>query len=325
MYKELKDAYIKNFDDMMEFEQRKQIQQIYLKECQKNILNARDISCLLENSAVESFTYRNDGVYITLNEDFGHMRLYIHETDLDGAPMWLSCFGNYEPEETKMVKEIIKKLPENAAVFDVGANIGWYSIMIKKCFEGVNVYSFEPAPENYARLQKNFRLNDLSVDGLMNIGFYKEKGKLDFYFQPERTGASSIKNNLEQEIETIQVDMDAMDSWITEHNTGALDFIKCDVEGAELFVFQGGIESIKKYKPVIMSEMLRKWSANFQYHPNDMIRLLEGVEYQCYVLAGNHKLKRFGYVDEETKETNYFFLHPVAHSKIIHALCEESH
>lgn len=321
MYKELKDEYKENISDVMEFEQRKHLQQNYLRECQKNILDARDISCLLENSIVESFTYGINGVYITLGEDFNNMKLYVHETDLDGAPMWLSCFGNYEPDETDMVRRIIKRLPDNATVFDVGANIGWYSLMLKKCFGNINVYSFEPAPENFARLQRNFHLNDLDDNHLVNAGFYKEKGKLDFHFNPERTGASSIKNILGQNIETIQVDMDTIDSWVINNNVESLDFIKCDVEGAELFVYQGGLESIKKYKPIIMSEMLRKWSAKFSYHPNDIIRLLEGVGYQCYVIAGNGKLKKFGYVDEETIETNYFFLNPMVHRKIVQDLC----
>lgn len=322
MYKEIKEAYEENISDAKEFDKRKHLQQTFLRECQKNILDARDISCLLENSIVESFTYGIKGVYITLNEKFNNMKLYIHETDIDGAPMWLSCFGSYEPSETEMVNRIIKQLPDKATVFDVGANIGWYSLILKKCFENINVYSFEPAPENFVRLQKNFRLNNLNDAHLVNAGFYKEKGKLDFHFNPERTGASSIKNILDQNIETIQVDMDTIDSWVVDNNLERLDFIKCDVEGAELFVYQGGIESIKKYKPIIMSEMLRKWSAKYDYHPNDIIQLFGNIGYECYVIdEDNNRLRRFGYVDEETVETNYFFIHPEAHSKIISKLC----
>lgn len=321
VYKEIKATYLENKSHVMENDQIKNLQQTFLRECHKNILDARDIGCLLEDSVVESFTYGVDGVYITLKEEFNNMKLYIHETDFGGAPMHLSCFGSYEPDETEMVKRIIRQLPNNATIFDVGANIGWYSVMLKKCFEDINVYSFEPAPENFVRLQNNFRLNNLNDAHLVNLGFYKKKGKLDFHFNPERTDASSIKNILGQNVEVIQVDMDTMDSWVTNNNLEGLDFIKCDVEGAELFVYQGGIESIKKYKPIIMSEMLRKWSAKFDYHPNDIIQLFKNIGYECYVIDGDNRLRRFDYVDEKTVETNYFFIHPEVHSKIISELC----
>ena len=72
-----------------------------------------------------------------------------------------------------------------------------------------------------------------------------------------------------------------------------------------------------------MSEMLRKWSAKFNYHPNDIIQLFEEIGYECYVIADNGMLKRFGYVNEETIETNYFFLHPEVHNTIIQKLCAE--
>lgn len=323
MFKELKETYENNIGKALEFKEMKNVQQLFLRECQRNILEAQDIKYLLVDSDVESLSYNKDGVYISLNENFNHMKLYIHDTDIDGAPMWLTCFGHYEAQETQMVKKILKQLPENSTVFDVGANIGWYSIMLKKCFPKLNVYSFEPAPENFHRLKRNFKLNNLDQNNLNNLGFYSEKGKIDFHFNPERTEASSIKNILDQSFETIQVDMDKMDLWVKNNAVKRLDFIKCDVEGAELFVYKGGIECIKTNKPVIMSEMLRKWSAKFNYHPNDIIQLFEEIGYECYVIADNGMLKRFGYVNEETIETNYFFLHPEVHNTIIQKLCAE--
>lgn len=117
----------------------KNVQQSFLRECQRNILAAQDIKYLLVDSDVESLSYNKDGVYISLNENFNYMKLYIHDTDIDididGAPMWLTCFGHYEAQETQMAKKILKQLPENSTVFDVGANIVWYSICLKNVFQ----------------------------------------------------------------------------------------------------------------------------------------------------------------------------------------------
>lgn len=53
----------------------------------------------------------------------------------------------------------------------------------------------------------------------------------------------------------------------------------------------------------ISKRFLRKWSAKYHYHPNDIIRMFEEIGYQCYMIAEGNKLKQFGYVDEETIET----------------------
>jgi hypothetical protein len=53
--------------------------------------------------------------------------------------------------------------------------------------------------------------------------------------------------------------------------------IKADVEGAELLVVQGGLQTIAKYRPLIFLELLRKRSKPFGYHPNDVIQLLASI------------------------------------------------
>ena len=62
--------------------------------------------------------------------------------------------------------------------------------------------------------------------------------------------------------------------------------------------------------------MLRKWSAKFGYHPNDIIEFFNKLGYQCFAIQ-NGNLINFDKVDEETIETNYFFLHKEKHQKII--------
>ncbi len=86
-----------------------------------------------------------------------------------------------------------------------------------------------------------------------------------------------------------------------------LDFIKCDVEGAELLTFQGGLKTITKYKPIVFTEMLRKWSAKFNYHPNEIIELFKDIGYGCYFVV-NDKLHEIKMMTDETIETNFFFL-----------------
>lgn len=231
--------------------------------------------------------------------------------------------GDYEPLEFDMVSRIINYMKEGV-FFDVGANLGWYTMNVKKQNPQMKVCAFEPIAETFNKLKRNMELNRLEVV-MYNIGLYKEDTTLKFYYDTVVSGASSMQN-LRENSETREIicKVERLDDFVESHNIENIDFIKCDVEGSELFVYEGGIESIKKYKPVIFSEMLRKWSAKFGYHPNNIIDLLAGAGYQCFVIKEKGKLKKFHRVNEETIETNYFFLHPEKHAEIIRDLVESA-
>jgi hypothetical protein len=62
--------------------------------------------------------------------------------------------------------------------------------------------------------------------------------------------------------------------------------------------------------------MLRKWAAKFGYHPNDIINYFFQFGYNCCV-AHKGKLKKIDKVNDQTIETNFFFLHENKHSQII--------
>ena len=83
-----------------------------------------------------------------------------------------------------------------------------------------------------------------------------------------------------------------------------------------MLAFRGGLNVITKFKPIIFTEMLRKWSEKFNYHPNDIIKFFADIGYDCYVNEGDF-LKLFARMDDLTKETNFFFLHRDKHKEKI--------
>jgi hypothetical protein len=98
-----------------------------------------------------------------------------------------------------------------------------------------------------------------------------------------------------------------------------VDLIKCDVEGAELSVFKGGFKTLQQDRPVIYTEMLRKWSKKFGYHPNDIIELLADAGYLCFAFVGS-RLQTIDVVTDDTMATNFFFFHQSKHKKRIRSL-----
>lgn len=258
-----------------------------------------------------------DGRVIITSRDLG-IKIICEENDERIPPIETLNFNYYEKDESKMMYDLIE---DNFTIFDIGANIGWYSIGITKAKINIKIFAFEPIPKTYKNLLANIELNKSQNIQTFNMGLYKEKTQLTFYFYPELSGnASSINLSAESDSEIIKCDVDTMDNFVKEHNVTKLDFIKIDIEGAEFFAFEGGINTIKKFEPIVFTEMLRKWSAKFGYHPNKIIKLFKEKNYICFVV--NEKgLSEIKEITDDTIETNFFFLHRTKHSEQIHRYC----
>lgn len=272
---------------------------------------------LINGSMIEKLEITNENIVAYINKDNKLIKMALHSLDSAAVPISIMNFGEYESEELDMSLKILNLLDKDSITFDVGANLGWYTLNILKDVETRKVYCFEPIKETYNKLDENLKLNEIKNYEVYNCGLYKENEILEFFYDVVASGASSMADLRELDTtKKVTCKVIKLDDFVKEKKINRIDFIKCDVEGSELFVYEGGIESIKKFKPVIFSEMLRKWSAKFNYHPNDIIDLLEGIGYGCYVIDQD-KLKGFGRVDESTIETNYFFLHKEKHMEII--------
>ena len=141
----------------------------------------------------------------------------------------------YEKKRMKQLLQFSKEI--NSEFFiDIGANIGFYSILLSKHFK--QTYSFEPNKRNFQVLTKNIKTNNLNNIKLFNyglgenteelIGSSNTKGEL---FQT--SGFSISRNNYEGE----KVSIKKGDNILLFNNKTLT--IKIDVEGFELFVLKG--------------------------------------------------------------------------------------
>ena len=268
----------------------------------------------INNSDVLDITIKNGNVYFNFLNNGVQIKMVCIPYDITSVPFTFLDFGSYDIEENKFLSDIVK---DNDVVLDIGANLGWYTINWLKRAKNITVFSFEPMPDIYDNLIQNLILNGQQIKNAFNFGLSNVNDELDFFFDTERCGASSMVN-LRDTKNTVNVKctVKRLDDVFPSLGINRLDFIKCDVEGAEKLAFEGGIETIKKYKPIVFSEMLRKWSKKFGYHPNDIINLFRSIDYECYII-NNDKIEKFGYVDDDTIQTNYLFFHKEKHVDII--------
>ncbi|MFA6923070.1 MAG: FkbM family methyltransferase [Bacteroidales bacterium] len=262
-----------------------------------------EYSEVIKDTDISKIEISDDSVVMTIRDS--GIKLICDKNDKRIIPIEIINFNSFEKEELKFINELVK---EETTILDIGANIGWYSLNLSKKFNNIKIHAFEPVSKTFNYLNSNLSINNITNVKTYNFGFSDEEKNIDIYCYPECMGNSSLANlSGNSSVEKINCKFTKVDLFVKQNNL-KIDFIKCDVEGAELLVFKGAIETLKKDKPVVFTEILRKWSAKFNYHPNDILALFSNIGYNCYVIRNNN-LEKFEKVDDSTLETNYIFIH----------------
>ncbi|MBE7466499.1 MAG: FkbM family methyltransferase [Planctomycetes bacterium] len=268
---------------------------------------------LLSTTDLSKIEIRDGQVLVTVRSS--GIQLECDRYDTRQAPFEILNFKAYEPA---LARAMLAAIKPGDTVWDIGANMGYYALTFAKLAPLANVWAFEPLPVTFGRLQRNALLNGLSNLKLENVGFLDENKEVDFYFEPALSVRASAANLAgDSSVQTVRGRVHRLDDFAQARGLKA-DVIKCDCEGAELFVFKGALEVLGTQKPIVFSEMLRKWSLKFGYHPNDLITLFSRLGYKCYRFEGE-KLIFTPEVFDRTEATNFAFLHDERHAAYIKA------
>ena len=259
----------------------------------------------LNGSDIRKIVIEPDGIYQTFSSGV-HM---VWQTDDWGEPPSAAfAQGAYEPEETALMVALARG---KNRFLDIGANVGWFSLHIARALNPQDrvIYALEPVKGSYDVLTANIALNGLGkVIRAFNLGAGDRPGQLHFSVPKSTPGAASmIDLHPDWPSEQQVCSVTTIDAFLAEQAADKIDLLKCDVEGAELMVMQGATRLLSQDRPVLLLEVLRKWSRAFGYHPNDLISLLAQYGYACFGV-GKGSARLITAVDEDTLETNYLFL-----------------
>jgi FkbM family methyltransferase len=151
------------------------------------------------------------------------------------------------------------KLRNGATVVDVGANIGAFSIVAAMRAKGVKVFSFEPHPDTFARLEKNVGLNALgSAVTPLNFAIAERKGTLKLFVHPTISGANTVapyRAHLDfvEAGDSIPVSAITLEDAFRECKVETCDFLKLDCEGAEFGIIASVPDSVlRKVRHIAM-------------------------------------------------------------------------
>jgi len=206
--------------------------------------------------------------------DTRHGKMIMHYPD-DYISQQLINTGEYEWYVVRLMSSICHNC-NDGIILDIGANIGTISLPIAQMFPQLEVHSFEVQPKISNILRENIALNALKNIIVYNHGLGNYNGSVDIqqfdYSNTSNIGAFSLNPEVWKHSpdahgtgETITVDIKKLDSI---EFSSPIQCIKLDVEGFELSVLQGAVETLEKhnYPPVIYELWLynRWWDSNRQ-------------------------------------------------------------
>jgi FkbM family methyltransferase len=206
--------------------------------------------------------------------------------EVEGHKMFLNTMffrlligGVYEPFETSIVKKEIKS---GDTVLDIGANIGYYTLILAKQVgkEG-KVWAFEPEPNNFALLKKNITVNNYKNVILEQVAV------------TSKTGTSSYKytriHDSSQMHGGIKINTIELDDYFKNYE-GNIDFIKMDIEGAEGLAIKGMSDILQKSKNIkILTEF---WPVGLEAVGTDPEEYLNMLSDYGFKLHNLNQVKR---------------------------------
>ena len=149
--------------------------------------------------------------------------------------------NEYEPLTARLIRQMCKGVD---CFIDVGAHIGFYSLLVGLENAECEIFAFEPIPQNVAILKKNLDLHDIQAD-VYQAAVSDRDGRSEFQVSVASDNSGFVANPDAATSERIEVDVMALDSIRKEISAESL-LIKIDTEGNEIKVLEGMKELISE-------------------------------------------------------------------------------
>lgn len=168
------------------------------------------------------------------------------------------------PDGEPYVDEVLPLLegivPSDATIVDVGANIGVYTIALASLAPAGRVHAFEPNPETVQYLRDNVRANELDNVTVHEAAVSASAGTVRFKPNPSFLAGSTTMDGAAEILEetfgagAFDVPATTLDDLVEAAGLERLDLVKIDTEGHELDVLAGAMQTLDRFRPVVILE-----------------------------------------------------------------------
>ncbi len=206
-------------------------------------------------------TKHDVSIEITLPEDAGWEMLFYRETF-----------------ETGTTEAMIKMLRKDDVFIDIGANIGWYTVIVSRHAAQSECHAFEPVPFIFEKAQRNWQLNQFGNTVYFNnmaLGAEVDAELTMHTFDGLYHGHSSASTLDRDDYRTWVVPSTTLDQYAEMHNLDRIDMIKMDTEGGEMKVLEGADQVLCRPDPPIwVIEMNEETSNSFGHSPAELLEFM---------------------------------------------------
>ena len=216
----------------------------------------------------------------------GGVKFYVNKiTSIKRGLFFLNQY--YEKDEENLIRKIVKP---GDCVFDLGANFGWYSVMISKLVGNKGrVYAIEMEPELAGELKRTLDINDCKNVVVENMAVGNEIKDVELFYSKEQGQANFLEYMVtfrapkgEKTIKKT-VPMVILDSYVKQNNVGKINLIKCDIDGSEIF-FLRGAKLVLSSNPLMIIEAYEFIQELFGFSMKQLIKEIEQYGYELFVI-----------------------------------------
>jgi FkbM family methyltransferase len=202
-------------------------------------------------------------------------------------------YGGFEEAETAFVQKFLRA---GMTVLDIGANQGFYTLLAAKCVGALGkVIAFEPSPRERKALRWNLRVNgcrNVVVEELALGNEPRETEKPLYVVQGAQTGCNSLEPPAEAGATSVMsVRVTSLDGYLAARQVKRVDFVKLDVEGAELSVLQGSRKLLEgRPRPVLLAEVQDIRTRPWNYAAREIIKYVGERGYGWFSIGASGEL-----------------------------------
>jgi FkbM family methyltransferase len=194
----------------------------------------------------------------------------------------LLTLGAYEPFQTRVFQSY---LTPKAVVVDVGAHVGYYTLMAATVAR--QVYSFEPCPANCEQLKANIQLNGFTNVVVNQSAVSDYNGTALLYLAHDlNTGHNSLAPQVggsAVSVEVVSIDQ------VMRQCSGRISLVKTDTEGGDAGVLRGMSRTLRENRPVVFAEFDPENIKRTGHDPREMLDSLQSAGYRLSVIDEDQK------------------------------------
>ena len=171
---------------------------------------------------------------------------------------------------------------------DIGANVGWYTVLVSKIKKNqCNIVAFEPSEDKCQLLRENCYLNEIANVTILAQAVSDHDGVVDFYLNPENCGDHSVSPLTYQRCfvpdhrlaDPITVPCITLDSYFDDDSFSQVGLIKMDIQGHEPRALYGCMQRLQKHQPPMIIEYSPAHIYAADGSPFELLGIMDRLQY----------------------------------------------